>query len=120
MIRLLRSLEKNNSITCLRLENFSISNEVCRALSNLIEVNESIAHISLFNCDLSTSGLSLLSKGVKLNETLRLIKIVGSSDVQSEDLEIFEAGNNNRRSTALLIRLNELSIFLHWKNNSGI
>ena len=73
MVRLLRSLEMNESITSLRIENLKFTREICGAIKSLLEVNTYILHLAFLHCEVDLSGFGTIAEGVQSNDTLRYV-----------------------------------------------
>jgi len=99
---IIKSLEKNDSLTTLRLENFNFQIETYQALANLIKVNKNLLYLGFFSCNINISGLSIISKSLESNLCLKYLNLIGN-DFKSDDLSPIET-YILKRKFPLLIR----------------
>ena len=99
---IIKSLEKNDGLTTLRLENFNFQIETYQALANLIKVNKNLLYLGFFSCNMNISGLSIISKSLESNLCLRYLNLIGN-DFKSDDLSPIET-YILKRKLPLLIR----------------
>ena len=72
IVSFLKSLNSNDVIKNLSLNDIPLNNESLQALNKMLVKNKSIEQLNLGNCGITPEGIDLLKSGLMFNSTLKV------------------------------------------------